>query len=125
VVDGQNGTRYDHVVAQIRREEWAHRAVDHATGENGAFGRASLAPQKSAGYTPHGVQFFLEVNRQWKIVNAVAGTRGRRRGYEHRCFAVTNEYRGVGKFREFAGLKDERATRERGGVFLFPREISA
>jgi len=73
-----------YLVAVALRPERPDRAVDHARGENRAFGRASFALEESAGDLARGVHALLDVDRQREEVGAFAPLRpalGRRENH--------------------------------------------
>ena len=106
-VDGQDLAGNDDVVAQVAREERAHRAVDQAAGEHGGQAGLTLAAHEAAGDAADGVELFVEVNGQREVIHAVFRAGGGRAGDEHGRLAVADEDGGVAQLGELAGLHHE------------------
>ena len=106
-VDGQDLAGDDDVVAQVAREERAHRAVDQAAGKHGGQAGLALAAHEAAGDAADGVELFVEVNGQREVIHTVFRAGGGRAGDEHGRLAVADEDGGVAQLCEFAGLHHE------------------
>ena len=106
-VDGQDLAGDDDVVAQVAREERAHRAVDQAAGEHGGQAGLALAAHEAAGDAADGVELFVKINGQREVIHAVFRAGGGRAGDEHGRLAVADENGGVAQLCEFAGLHHE------------------
>ena len=102
------------IVAQILREQGAHRAVDLAGSQDCLFRRAAFTAHERAGNAANRIQALLEIHREREEINAVARLCGCGRGDEHNGLAVTHQARTVCQLRHLAGLNDQRAACEGG-----------
>jgi len=107
-VDGQHLAGDDDVVAQVAREERAHRAVDQAAGQHGGQAGLALAAHEAAGDAADGVELLIEVHGQREVIHTVLRAGGSRAGDEHGRLAVADEDGGVAQLGELAGLHHER-----------------
>ena len=106
-VDGQHLAGDDDVVAQVAREERAHRAVDQAAGQHGGQAGLALAAHEAAGDAADGVELLIEVHGQREVIHTVLRAGGSRAGDEHGRLAVADEDGGVAQLGELAGLHHE------------------
>ena len=107
-VNGEHFAGDDNVVAQVGREERAHRAVDETAREHGVERGTALAAVEAAGNAADGVELLIEVYGEREVVDAVlrAGRRGG--GHENAGVAVADENRSVAELGHLADLHEER-----------------
>ncbi len=96
-------------------EERAQGAIDHATGEDLFFGRATFAPKVTAGDATDGGGFFLILDREGKEVLAIFDFGGGDSGDDDDGFAHGDEGSAIGQFGEFAGFEVKFAIAQAGG----------
>ncbi len=104
-VGRQHGADHLNLVAEALRPERPDRAVDHASGEDGALGRARLTLEETARDLPRGVRTLFDVDCQREEVGALTGLRASHCGGEHHCVAAANDDSAVRLLREFAGFE--------------------
>ncbi len=101
----EDGRNHLHLVLEALRPERPDRAVDHASGENRALARPTLALEEAAGDLARGVHALLDVDRQREEVRAFARLHpadGRR---EHHRLARADDDRAVCLLGELAALE--------------------
>ena len=111
------------VVAQVAREERAHRAVDQAAGQHGGQARAALTAHEAAGDAAHGVELLVEVHAEGEVVDAVARARGSGHGHEHGGLAVLGQHGGIGELAHTADLHAQRASAVVNFVYTLVGEL--
>ena len=107
-VNGEHFAGDDNIVAQIGREERAHRAVNETAREHGVQRRTAFAAVKAAGDTADGVKLFVEVHGEREVVDTVLRARRRGGGHENTGVAVADENGSVAELGHLADLHEER-----------------
>ena len=113
VVVAHDGAHDGNIVAQVLREQRAHRAVNLAGGDGSLLACLALAAHEGARDAAYRIQLLLKINGEREEINAVARLRGCSCGAEHNGVAVADQCRTVCQLRHLACLNRQLASGKR------------